>query len=168
MLWYQYDNYPWEYLSKAIQGHSPGTLSIQPTHFVLRAIAGRCPQSHWRKARKATGNMKIVNIKGSLTRDFRLQAFFVNQFSPGPLISRTNFRKNSKWPQWDTQGPGRNWVMQKKPEDENLVSDSLLFYIERSSFLGNFLRIFLKVHKNENFFGSDFEFCPISLLVIHK
>ncbi len=26
----------------------------------------------------------------------------------------------------------------------------------------------LKVHKNENFFGFDFEFCPISLLVMHK
>ncbi len=26
----------------------------------------------------------------------------------------------------------------------------------------------LKVHKNENFFGVDFEFCPISLLVMHK
>ncbi len=25
-----------------------------------------------------------------------------------------------------------------------------------------------KVHKNENFFGSDFEFCTISLLVIFK
>ncbi len=26
----------------------------------------------------------------------------------------------------------------------------------------------LKVHKNENFFGSDFEFCAISLLVMLK
>ncbi len=26
----------------------------------------------------------------------------------------------------------------------------------------------LKVHKNENFFGFDFEFCTISVLVIHK
>ncbi len=26
----------------------------------------------------------------------------------------------------------------------------------------------LKVHKNENFFGFDFEFGPISLLVMHK
>jgi hypothetical protein len=26
----------------------------------------------------------------------------------------------------------------------------------------------LKVHKNENFFGSDFEFCTISLFVILK
>ncbi len=26
----------------------------------------------------------------------------------------------------------------------------------------------LKVHKNENFFGSDFEFCTISLLVLLK
>jgi hypothetical protein len=27
-------------------------------------------------------------------------------------------------------------------------------------------RLFLKVHKNENVFGSDFEFCTISLLVM--
>jgi hypothetical protein len=27
---------------------------------------------------------------------------------------------------------------------------------------------YLKVHKNENFFGFDFEFCTISLLVMHK
>jgi hypothetical protein len=26
----------------------------------------------------------------------------------------------------------------------------------------------LKVHKNENFFGFDFEFCTISVLVMHK
>ncbi len=26
----------------------------------------------------------------------------------------------------------------------------------------------LKVHKIENFFGFDLEFCPISLLVMHK
>ncbi len=26
----------------------------------------------------------------------------------------------------------------------------------------------LKVHKNENFFGFDFEFCIFSLLVMHK
>ncbi len=26
----------------------------------------------------------------------------------------------------------------------------------------------LKVHKNENFFGFDFEFCPISLLFMSK
>ncbi len=26
----------------------------------------------------------------------------------------------------------------------------------------------LKLHKYENFFGFDFEFCPISLLVMHK
>ncbi len=27
---------------------------------------------------------------------------------------------------------------------------------------------FLKLHKNENFFASDFEFCPISLLALYK
>ena len=26
----------------------------------------------------------------------------------------------------------------------------------------------LKVHQNDNFFGFDFEFCPISLLVMQK
>jgi hypothetical protein len=26
----------------------------------------------------------------------------------------------------------------------------------------------LKVHKNENFFGFDFEICTVSLLVMHK
>jgi hypothetical protein len=26
----------------------------------------------------------------------------------------------------------------------------------------------LKVHKNENFFGFNFEFCTISMLVMHK
>ncbi len=26
----------------------------------------------------------------------------------------------------------------------------------------------LKVHKNENFFGFDFKFCTISLLIMHK
>jgi hypothetical protein len=38
--------------------------------------------------------------------------------------------------------------------------------------LGRFITVTfaarLKVHKNENFFGFDFEFCPISLLVMHK
>ncbi len=29
-------------------------------------------------------------------------------------------------------------------------------------------RLILKVHKNENFFGFDFEFCTISVLVMHK
>jgi hypothetical protein len=30
------------------------------------------------------------------------------------------------------------------------------------------IRLILKVHKIENFFGFDFESCPISLLVMHK
>jgi hypothetical protein len=33
---------------------------------------------------------------------------------------------------------------------------------------GSLLPFFLKVHKNENFFGFDFEFCTISLLVMSK
>jgi hypothetical protein len=32
----------------------------------------------------------------------------------------------------------------------------------------NILKPNLKVHKNENFFGFDFEFCTISLLVMSK
>jgi hypothetical protein len=36
----------------------------------------------------------------------------------------TNFRKNSKRPQWNTWGPGGHRFM-KKPEVKNLVSDSL-------------------------------------------
>jgi hypothetical protein len=31
-----------------------------------------------------------------------------------------------------------------------------------------YIKAGLKVHKIENFFGFDFEFCPISLLVMHK
>jgi hypothetical protein len=47
-------------------------------------------------------------------------------------------------------------------------------HTQNQFFLGSYQQIFflqnvhLKVHKNENFFGFDFEFCPISLLVMHK
>ncbi len=44
-------------------------------------------------------------------------------------IISANFRKNSKWPQWYTWGPGDtdSW---KKPEVENFMSDSFkLFFI---------------------------------------
>ncbi len=34
--------------------------------------------------------------------------------------------------------------------------------------LRNVTTVCLKVHKNENFFGFDFEFCTISMLVMHK
>jgi hypothetical protein len=34
--------------------------------------------------------------------------------------------------------------------------------------LGSIADFLLKVHKNENFFGFDFEFCSISMLVMHK
>ncbi len=30
--------------------------------------------------------MKYLSLKASLTRDFRLQVYFMNQFPPGPLI----------------------------------------------------------------------------------
>jgi hypothetical protein len=33
---------------------------------------------------------------------------------------------------------------------------------------GSFEKSSLKVHKNENFFGSDFEICTFSLIVSHK
>ncbi len=44
---------------------------------------------------------------------------------------------------------------------------SLLLIIQ-TSFLRHIQKPNLKVHKNENFFGFDFEFCTISLLVMHK
>ncbi len=34
-----------------------------------------------------------------------------------------NIHQNFKWPQWNTQGTRGNWSM-KKPENENLISDS--------------------------------------------
>ncbi len=40
-------------------------------------------------------------------------------------IISAKFRKNSKPSQWDTQGPGGHWFLRKKPEVENLASDSL-------------------------------------------
>ncbi len=43
---------------------------------------------------------------------------FIRKYLPA------NFRKNSKRPQGNTYGPGGHWFM-KKPEVENLVSDSL-------------------------------------------
>ncbi len=33
---------------------------------------------------KTGTNMKYLSLKGSLTRDFRLQVYFMNQFPPGP------------------------------------------------------------------------------------
>jgi hypothetical protein len=55
-------------------------------------------------------------IKGSLTRDFQLQVFLMNQFTPDvyPIRAISNF----------THWPGGNLSM-KKAEVENLVSDSL-------------------------------------------
>ena len=43
----------------------------------------------------------------------------------------------------------------------------LVVYVPLCGFQGQGKSV-LKVHKNENFFGFDFEFCPISLLVMHK
>ncbi len=43
---------------------------------------------------------------------------------------------------------------------------SIFFFSERSDVLSVFFP--LKVHKIENFFGSEFEFCTISLLVLLK
>ncbi len=37
-----------------------------------------------------------------------------------------------------------------------------------SCYYSTVCRVTLKVHKNENFFGFDFEFCTISLLVMSK
>jgi hypothetical protein len=42
---------------------------------------------------------------------------------------------------------------------------SCQFYVDYNS---SGMVVDLKVHKNENFFGSDFEFCTISLLAMLK
>ncbi len=42
------------------------------------------------------------------------------------------------------------------------------FLTVRSRKISQKLKYYLKVHKNENFFGFDFEFCTISMLVMHK
>jgi hypothetical protein len=47
----------------------------------------------------------------------------------------------------------------------DLILESLLFYIVHFSFQINKS---LKVHKIEHFFGSDFDFCVISFLVMLK
>ncbi len=50
-----------------------------------------------------------------------------------------NFRKNLKWPQWDTQGPGANKFIKQKLGVENLVSDALnlaYVFMEMSLFAG--------------------------------
>ncbi len=49
-----------------------------------------------------------------------------------------------------------------------LLNCVLLQYFNTSGFWPSYAPVFLKVHKIENFFGSDFEFCVISLLVILK
>ncbi len=45
------------------------------------------------------------------------------------------------------------------------ISQKLNDFLENDVFRAN---IKLKVHKNENFFDSDFGICVISLLVMHK
>jgi hypothetical protein len=60
-------------------------------------------------------------------------------------------------------------------KNRELIKSPLLFALRLSfrndmpvtSYIQNVV-IHLKVHKNENFFGFDFEFCIISMLVMHK
>ncbi len=44
----------------------------------------------------------------------------VNSLSPVSNIS-ASFRKNSKWPQWDNQGPGGNLFMKKPCRQKSRV-----------------------------------------------
>jgi hypothetical protein len=53
------------------------------------------------------------------------------------------------------KGTYKNWCTVQTPRGGGGGSKELLL-------------IPLKVHKNENFFGFDFEFCTISLLVMQK
>jgi hypothetical protein len=69
-------------------------------------------------------------IKGSLTRDFCLQVFFINQCPSGPWVYHEDhfefFRKFAEIfaNEWNTWAPWGHWFM-KKLEVENLVSHSL-------------------------------------------
>ncbi len=56
-------------------------------------------------------------FKGSLKRDFRLQAFFMD---PHGYPIWAIFIKNHM-AQWDTQGSGRNWFMKKTRRRKSLV-----------------------------------------------
>jgi hypothetical protein len=76
------------------------------------------------------------------------------------------------------------WTANKNPGNiyalhlfcPSLLSELLsLFYLSRFDLLGHltvcspvWFPVFLKVHKIENFFDSDFGICVISLLVMHK
>jgi hypothetical protein len=44
----------------------------------------------------------------------------------------------------------------------------MLYETKRIWKIGEFTEVGLKVHKIENFLGSEFEFCTISLLVLLK
>ncbi len=61
---------------------------------------------------------------------------------------------------------------QKKIQNKKLFSKAfgILHFLSVSYGASNFCYFFiqLKVHKNENFFGFDFEFCTISVLVMSK
>ncbi len=64
-------------------------------------------------------------------------------------------------PQWDRMEGA--WLWTQDFDERDKYKPVFL----RLSLAGK-LENHLKVHKNENFFGFDFEFCPISLLVMHK
>ncbi len=54
-------------------------------------------------------NDPSIRLKGSLTRDFRLQVFFINQCHS--RISPRIFEKIQNDPRWNTWGPGGHWFM---------------------------------------------------------
>ncbi len=60
------------------------------------------------------------------------------------------------------------------PDSERWLAHFLRMHCWRISPFFLYISVFshilcwLKVHKNENFFGFDFEFCTISMLVMHK
>ncbi len=60
-----------------------------------------------------------------------------------------------------------SWVVTLKKACRAIGETILLYSRYNNSVLYTKFRC-LKVHKNENIFGSDFEFCTISLFVMHK
>ncbi len=59
-----------------------------------------------------------------------------------------------------------------KPTETRINREKYTFCVIKSLDLikkfKKWARPLLKVHKNENYFGFDFEFCTISMLVMHK
>ncbi len=51
---------------------------------------------------------------------------------------------------------------------KRFLEDSARLTEKATMFAQRGIETALKVHKNENFFGFDFEFCTISVLVMHE